>query len=107
MSAEVPHANLQRALALSREIIRAAENADPAALTALDDQRAVLIKSFQLEALQLSAADRAALKEIVKLNDLALGMMEHHRRTKGRELDMAAVGRRAVAAYAHQVTQQR
>jgi hypothetical protein len=34
------------------------------------------------------------------LNDLALGCMEHHRRIKARELDLAAVGRRAVNAYA-------
>ena len=27
--------------------------------------------------------------------------MEHQRRIKGRDMDMAAVGRRAVAAYAH------
>jgi hypothetical protein len=107
MSAGQPHANLQRALDLSREIMHAAQNADAPALTALDDQRAHLIKSFRLEALEVSAADRAVLKEIVKLNDLALGLMEHHRRTKGRELDMAAVGRRAVAAYAQHVTQQR
>jgi hypothetical protein len=107
MSAGQPHANLQRALDLSRQIMRAAENADAPALTALDDQRALLIQSFRLEELNVGAADRAALQEIVKLNDLALGLMEHHRRTKGRELDMAAVGRRAVAAYAQHVTQQR
>jgi len=107
MSAALPHPKVQRALDLSQKIMQAAQNADAQALTALDDERAQLIKSFRLETQSLGGADRAALSEIVKLNDLALGLMEHHRRTKGRELDMAAVGRRAVAAYGQQVTQQR
>jgi hypothetical protein len=33
------------------------------------------------------------------LNDRAIGLMEHQLRGKSRALDMAAVGRRAVAAY--------
>jgi hypothetical protein len=100
MSAAV-HALLVRALALSLDIVSAAENADAGALTALDDARAQLIQSFRLEARSnIGAADRCALNEIVELNDRALGLMEHHRRGKGRQLDMAAVGRRAVAAYA-------
>jgi hypothetical protein len=107
MSAAQPHPNVQRALDLSHRIMQAAQNADAQALTALDDERAQLIKSFRLETRSVAAADRAALGEIVKLNDLALGLMEHHRRTKGRELDMAAVGRRAVTAYGQHVTQQR
>lgn len=107
MSTGQPHPNLLRGLEISREIMRAAENADAPTLTALDDQRAHLIKSFRLQAAEVSGADRAALCEIVRLNDLAIGLMEHHRRTKGRQLDMAALGRRAVAAYGQHVTQQR
>jgi hypothetical protein len=100
MSAAV-HALLVRALKLSLHIVSAAENGDAGALTALDDARAQLIQSFRLEARSsISVADRGALNEIVELNDRALGLMEHHRRGKGRQLDMAAVGRRAVAAYA-------
>jgi hypothetical protein len=103
-----PHTLLARALELSRDILSAAENADAGALTALDDVRAQLIKSFRLDVERggagrpsMGAADRDALAEIVALNDRALGLMEHHRRGKGRQLDMAAVGRRAVAAYGH------
>ena len=107
MSSALPHPNVKRALDLSQKIMQAAQNADAQALRALDDERAQLIKSFRLETRSVGAADRAALSEIVKLNDQALGLMEHHRRTKGRELDMAAVGRRAVAAYGQHVTQQR
>jgi hypothetical protein len=101
-----PHGLLARALELSRDILAAAESADAGALAALDDARAQLIKSFRLEARgtscsRIGAADQGALDEIVELNDRALGLMEHHRRGKGRELDVAAVGRRAVAAYGH------
>jgi len=39
------------------------------------------------------------LEEISELNDRAIGLMEQHRLTTERALDMAAVGRRAVAAY--------
>jgi hypothetical protein len=106
MSTDRPHANLLHALHLSRQIMTAAERADAGSLTTLDDQRAQLIKSFRLQVRSVGAADRALLQEIAQLNDRALGLMEHHRRTKGREMDMAAVGRRAVAAYGH-VTQQR
>jgi hypothetical protein len=107
MSTAQLHPKLQRALDLSQKIMQAAQNADAPALKALDDERAQLIKSFRLEMRTVGAVDRAALGEIVKLNDLALGLMEHHRRTKGRELDMAAVGRRAVAAYGQHAAQQR
>ena len=41
----------------------------------------------------------ALLQQIAQLNDRAIGLLEHQRRGKGRDLDMAAVGRRAVAAY--------
>jgi hypothetical protein len=107
MNPAQPHANLRRALDLSQMIMDAAQHADAHRLTALDDERAQLIKSFRLQALTVGAADRAALQQIVELNNLALGLMEHHRRAKGREWDMAAVGRRAVAAYGQHATQQR
>jgi hypothetical protein len=41
------------------------------------------------------------LQEIALLNDQSIGYLEHHRRIKGRQLDVAAVGRRAVHAYAY------
>ena len=44
-------------------------------------------------------ASRDLLQQIAELNDRTIGLVEHHRRGKGREMDMAAVGRRAVAAY--------
>jgi len=41
------------------------------------------------------------LREISQLNDRSIGSMEHRLRSKGRAMDMAAVGRRAVAAYSN------
>jgi len=40
------------------------------------------------------------LREIAQLNDRALGLLEHRKRAMGRDMDMLAVGRRAVRAYA-------
>jgi len=47
----------------------------------------------------VAAADQALLQQIAEANARAIGLLEHQRRSKGRDLDMAAVGRRAVAAY--------
>ena len=42
---------------------------------------------------------RLCFQQIDATNERAIGLLEHQRRSKGRDLDMAAVGRRAVAAY--------
>jgi hypothetical protein len=91
---------LDRALALSNEMLAAAESANFTAVALLDAERLQLLESFRLEAKHVNAADRALLQQISRLNDRAIGLLEHLRRSKGRELDMAVVGRRAVAAYA-------
>jgi hypothetical protein len=78
---------IERALAVSHEVLAAADQADLHALAVLDAERLRLLQCLRLECDDLSAGDRA------------IGLMEHHRRSKARELDMAAVGRRAVAAY--------
>lgn len=88
-----------RASALSREILAAAEKGDLQSLASLDRQRLELLKSFRSATQRVAAADQALLQEIARLNDLAIGLLEHQRRGKGRDLDMAAVGRKAVAAY--------
>ena len=91
---------LTRALELSRQVLAAAEQADSAALGRLDAERLRLLKSARTERGPLSATDHRMLVEVAELNDRALGAMEHHRRIKERAIDLAAVGRRAVAAYA-------
>jgi hypothetical protein len=90
---------LARALALSQEMLAAAEQANLQTLELLDAQRLELLKSFRLDTKHVSAADRALLQQISEMNDRTIGLLEHQRRSKGRDMDMAAVGRRAVAAY--------
>lgn len=96
MSGAVPEV-LDRALQLSRELLAAAERGDSQASTALDAERLELLKS--LRSGEVDEHGQKVLREIGFLNDQAIGRLEHHRRIKGRELDIAAVGRKAVAAY--------
>ena len=90
---------LERALVLSHQLLAAADRSSLQELAHLDAERMRLLQSVRLERDNLSAGDWLVLKEVSELNDRALGLMEHHRRSKERALDMAAVGRRAVAAY--------
>ena len=90
---------LDRALAVSRELLAAAAGADMRAIERLDADRLRLLQSLRTQRDSFGAGDWMVLKEISELNDRALGLIEHHRRTLERSLDMAAVGRRAVAAY--------
>ena len=100
MSRGSPDERVARALALSEEILSAAESGNLKSLEPLDRQRLELLKSFRQATPRVAAADQALLQQIAQLNDRAIGLLEHQRRGKGRDLDMAAVGRRAVAAYA-------
>jgi hypothetical protein len=93
------NSGLARALTLSQDMLAAAERADLRSLELLDAERLDLLKSFLLETRQANAADRALLQLISQTNDRTIGLLEHQRRSKGRDMDMAAVGRRAVAAY--------
>jgi len=100
MSSDKIKASLARALALSDDVLNAAEKGDVQSLASLDRERMELLKSFRNGTKQVSAADQALLAQINATNERAIGLLEHRRRSKGRDLDMAAVGRRAVAAYA-------
>lgn len=91
---------LRRAVDLSRELKAAADRGDVQAAMRLDVARLELLKFARQEAAGAFGADeRRMLKEIAQLNDESLGLLEHLRRSKGRQLDMAAVGRRALIAY--------
>jgi len=90
---------LERALALSHQLIAAADQSNLQELVRLDAERLRLLQSVRLERDNLSAGDRMVLRQVSELNDRAIGLMEHQRRIKGRAMDIAAVGRRAVAAY--------
>jgi hypothetical protein len=100
MSSGDTNPGLARALTLSHDLLGAAEKGDMQSLASLDRERMELLKFFRNTTQRLSAADRALLAQINATNERAIGLMEHRRRSKGRDLDMAAVGRRAVAAYA-------
>ena len=94
------HPDLAAAVALSRDVVEAADQGQLDVLADLDARRLKLLKSFRLVARQLAPVDKAVLQEIAMLNQRALGLVEHHRRIKGRAMDMVARGRRAVNAYA-------
>jgi len=93
------HPDLEDALKLSQQVVAAADHGDLDEIAPLDARRLTLLKSFRRAARQPGPADRAALTEIAALNERALGLMEHRRRIKGRAMDLAATGRRAVVAY--------
>jgi hypothetical protein len=90
---------LERALALSRELLAVAELGDAAAAVNLDAARLELLKSARESVQMTSANDRALLQEIAQLNDKAIGFLEHHRRSRARDMDMVSVGKRAHIAY--------
>ena len=90
---------LRRALELSRELKAVADQGDAQAAMRLDAERLELLKFARQGASAPDADERLMLQEIAQLNDESLGLLEHLRRSKGRQLDMVAVGRRALIAY--------
>jgi hypothetical protein len=96
----VPSADLERALELSRAVAAAADRGEFAALADLDAARLELLQAFRARHARIDARERVLLSEIASLNERAIGYLEHHRRIKGRAMDLVALGQRAVAAYA-------
>jgi hypothetical protein len=92
-------AALQRALEISHELAALAEGGDLRLTMSLDAERLQLLKSARAAMHPLDEKSRSVLQEIAVLNDRALGFLEHRRRAKGRDMDMLAVGRRALRAY--------
>jgi hypothetical protein len=90
---------LAQALELSRRLLAAADAGDAEAARNLDLERLQLLKSARRSPRPMSERDQAVLREIALLNDQSIGHLEHHRRIKGRQLDVAMTGRRAVNAY--------
>jgi hypothetical protein len=92
-------AALRRALEISRELTAVADAGDVRLTVSLDAERLQLLKCARAGLHPMDEHERSVLREIAELNDRAIGLIEHQRRIKGRAMDMAAVGRRAVAAY--------
>jgi hypothetical protein len=90
---------LERALEISEQLVASADAGDVIQTLRLDAERRQLLKSARAALHPLDEQSRSILRKIAALNDRTLGLMEHRRRAKGREMDIAAVGRRAVAAY--------
>jgi len=94
-----PHAVLERALEISLELLGIAEHGDVQRTVHLDVERRRLLDSLRIRPTALDTDARLLLQKIAHLNDQAIGLLEHRRRRTEREIDMAGVGRRAVAAY--------
>jgi hypothetical protein len=98
-------AALQRALEISRELAAVADGGDLPLALSLDAQRLQLLKSIRAALQPMDEQDRSVLREIAALNDRSLGLLEHRRRAKGRDMDMLTVGRRALRAYSSTLPQ--
>jgi hypothetical protein len=101
MSQASPNPALLRALAVSSQMFEAAEKSDFKNVALLDAERMQLLKLFKTETPHVDAGSWVLLRQITQLNDRTIGLLEHQRRGKGREMDMAAVGRRAIVAYSN------
>jgi hypothetical protein len=99
MSREQAVAALRRALELSRELAAVADNGDVRLAVSLDAERLELLKFVRHALRPMQEKDRSVLREIAELNDRSIGSLEHRFRAKCRDMDMLAVGRRAVRAY--------
>ena len=83
MSSDKSNPSLARALALSHDMLSAAEKGDLPFLASLDLERMELLKSFRSATKQVSAVEQALLAQINATNDRAIGLLEHQRRGKG------------------------
>ena len=90
---------LHRALAVSQQLAAAADAGDADAAVKLDAERKLLLKEARRALQPLDAQDRELVREIVQLNERAIGFLQHGQRRTVRDLDMLSVGRRAVRAY--------
>lgn len=101
MNRQEAMAALHRALELSEQLAAVADGGAVNVAVSLDAERLQLLKSARAALRPMDEQSRSIFREIAALNDRALGLLEHRRRAKGRDMDMATVGRRAVAAYAN------
>jgi hypothetical protein len=99
MNRQAAVAALERALEISRELAVVADAGEVRRAASLDAERLQLLKSVRDALLPMDETSRALLREIAELNDRSIGRLEHRFRAKCRDMDMLAVGRRALRAY--------
>jgi hypothetical protein len=99
MNRQAAVAALERALQISRELAAEADAGEVRRAASLDAERLQLLKLVRDALVPLDERSRAVLREIAELNDRSIGCMEHRFRAKCRDLDMLAIGRRALRAY--------
>jgi hypothetical protein len=99
MNRQAAVAALERALEISRELAVVADGGEVRQAASLDAERLQLLKSARDALLPMDERSQALLREIAELNDRSLGRLEHRFRAKCRDMDMLAVGRRALRAY--------
>lgn len=99
MNPRQANAALQRALEISEQLVAVADGGDVSLAVHLDAERLQLLKSARAAMGAVDELNRSMLGKIAALNDRTLGLLQHRLRAKGREMDMASVGRRAVSAY--------
>jgi hypothetical protein len=92
-------AALERALEISRELAADAGRGEVRSTANLDAERRQLLELVRETLQPLDASTLAVLREIAQLNARAIGHLEHCKRSLGRDMDLVAVGRRAVRAY--------
>lgn len=99
MNRQAAIAALERALEISRELAAVADGGEVRQAASLDAERLQLLQSVRDALLPMDERSRAVLREIAELNDRSIGRLEHRFRAKCRDMDMLAVGRRALRAY--------
>jgi hypothetical protein len=100
MSRAEAEVSLRGALELSHAVAAAADGGNLEATVRLDAERRRLLEAARRGLATLEPAERGVLAEIQALNAQAIGMLQHRQRATARDLDLLAVGRRAVRAYA-------
>jgi len=99
MSADAGRGGLQRALEISQAVAAAAADGDVERAVRLDAERLKALEAARGACFMVGAEVGQILAEIAALNAQAIGNLLHRQRVLARNLDMLAVGQRAVRAY--------
>ncbi len=99
MSPDAGRRGLQRALEISQAVAAAAADGDVEGAVRLDAERLKALEAVHSVRSLLGPEDGRLLAEIAALNAEAIGTLLHRQRGLARNLDMLAVGQRAVRAY--------